>query len=155
QPGIYRHTICALEFNLCLAGKDPEGVFRCNGRTPERQAWPDSRLWHFLHRLRTDRRPRHPSVRHIGLLAPAKASGPSHCLGKSSLVVLVQAFPPTPPAPPPPIPSVFAALPLSTAISTYPLEPIYATASPFWPRANVSTIRVTACVPTCSVTSPC
>jgi hypothetical protein len=44
---------------------------------------------------------------------------------------------------PRPIPSVFDAFPLFTAISTYPLDPIYATGSPGFPLANIITMRVT------------
>src|SRR6266852_3724034 len=50
--------------------------------------------------------------------------------------------------------SVREALPLFTAISTNPLDPTYATASPAFPLAKVGTMRETACVPTCKFTSP-
>jgi len=40
------------------------------------------------------------------------------------------------------------AFPLFTAISTNPLDPIYATGSPAFPLAKVGTIREIACWPT-------
>src|SRR5262249_45133063 len=76
-----RHAVCALEFILCLAGKDLERLFRRRGRKSKRHARSHSRLWHFLYRLRTDRRTGYPSVRGIGLLAQAEATGPSRGLG--------------------------------------------------------------------------
>ena len=44
---------------------------------------------------------------------------------------------------PRPIANAFDAFPLFTAISKYPLDPIYATGSPAFPLANIVTIRVT------------
>src|SRR6185312_15924836 len=77
QRWIHRHAVCAAEFNLCLAGKDFEGVFRRCGGKPEHHARPDSCLWYFLYRLRTHRRACRPSFCSPGLLAQAETTGRS------------------------------------------------------------------------------
>src|SRR5581483_3375675 len=86
QHWIYRHAVCATEFNLCLARENLEGVFGRRGREPQHHVRTDSWLRHLLYCLRTDRPACRPSFCGVGLLAQPEAAGGGRCIAEPSVV---------------------------------------------------------------------